>query len=66
MEEKIVEILRSKFNLYHSECILDMIFNDEMDIYSFRSEVSKIIEAEKNDIDECQLLHHKGWSLCKG
>lgn len=52
MEEKIVEILRSRFNLYHSECILDMIFNDEMDIYSFRSEVSKIIEAEKNDIDE--------------
>lgn len=54
MEEKIVEILRSRFNLYHSECILDMIFNDEMDIYSFRSEVSKIIEAEKNDIDEYQ------------
>jgi hypothetical protein len=52
MEEKILEILRGRFNLYHSECILGMIFNDEIDIYSFRSEVSKIIEAEKNDIDE--------------
>ena len=52
MEEKILELLRSKFNLYHSECILSMLFDDEMDIQTFKNEVEKIIEAEKNDIDE--------------
>ena len=52
MEEKILEILRSKFNLYHSECILSMLFDDEMDIQTFKNEVEKIIDAEKNDIDE--------------
>lgn len=52
MEEKILEILRSKFNLYHSECILSMLFDDEMDIQTFKNEVEKIIDAEKNGIDE--------------
>lgn len=52
MEEKLLEILRSKFNLYHSECILSMLFDDEMDIQTFKNEVEKIIDAEKNDIDE--------------
>lgn len=52
MEEKILELLRSHFNLYHSECILSMLFDDEMDIQTFKNEVEKIIDAEKNDIDE--------------
>lgn len=52
MEEKILELLRSHFNLYHSECILSMLFDDNINIHTFKCEVEKIIEAEKNDIDE--------------
>lgn len=52
MEEKILEILRSKFNLYHSECILSMFFDNEIDAHTFKCEVEKIIDAEKNGIDE--------------
>lgn len=29
-----------------------MLFNDSIDVHTFRNEVKKMIDAEKNDIDE--------------
>ena len=52
MVDKLLSILREHFNLYHSNYILDMLFNDSIDLQTFKNEVKKIMDAEKNDIDE--------------
>lgn len=52
MVDKLLSILREHFNLYHSNCILDMLFNDSIDLQTFKNEVKKMMVAEKNDIDE--------------
>lgn len=51
-EEKILNLLREHFNLYHSYIIMDMLTDDNINPQLFRKEVEKIKEAEKNDIDE--------------
>lgn len=51
-EEKILNLLREHFNLYHSYVILNMLTDDNISPQDFRTEVEKIKEAEKNDIDE--------------
>lgn len=51
-EEKILNLLREHFNLYHSYIIMDMLTDDNISPQVFRKEVEKIKEAEKNDIDE--------------
>lgn len=51
-EEKILNLLREHFNLYHSYIIMDMLTDDNISPQLFRTEVEKIKEAEKNDIDE--------------
>jgi hypothetical protein len=51
-EEKILNLLREHFNLYHSYIIMDMLTDDNISPQLFRKEVEKIKEAEKNDIDE--------------
>ena len=52
MVDKLLSILRGHFNLYHSNRILDMVFNDSIDLQTFKNEVKKMMDAEKNDIDE--------------
>ena len=52
MVDKFLAILREHFNLYHTNCILDMLFNDSIDLQTFKNEVKKMMDAEKNDIDE--------------
>jgi hypothetical protein len=52
MVDKLLAILRQHFNLYHSNCILDMLFNDSIDVKTFKNEVQKMKDAESNDIDE--------------
>lgn len=51
-EEKILNLLREHFNLYHSYVIMGMLTDDNISPQHFRQEVEKIKEAEKNDIDE--------------
>ena len=51
-EEKILNLLREHFNLYHSYLIMGMLTDDNISPQLFRKEVEKIKEAEKNDIDE--------------
>lgn len=51
-EEKILNLLREHFNLYHSYVIMDMLTDDNISPQLFLEEVEKIKEAEKNDIDE--------------
>lgn len=51
-EEKILNLLREHFNLYHSYFIMGMLTDDNISPQLFRKEVEKIKEAEKNDIDE--------------
>ena len=52
IQEKLLALLRDKFNLYHSYCILDLLLNDEVDSQTFVNKVKEMQEAEKNDIDE--------------
>ena len=52
MVDKLLSILREHFNLYHSNRILDMLFNDSIDLQTFKNEVKKMMDAERNDIDE--------------
>lgn len=51
-EEKILNLLREHFNLFHSYVIMGMLTDDNISLQDFRQEVEKIKEAEKNDIDE--------------
>lgn len=51
-EEKILNLLREHFNLYHSYIIMGMLTDDTISPQIFRQEVEKIRNAEKNDIDE--------------
>lgn len=51
-QDKLLELLRIKFNLYHSNCIMALLTDDSIDCKTFADEVKKMIYAEQNDIDE--------------
>lgn len=51
-QDKLLELLRIKFNLYHANCIMGLLTDDSVDVRTFVKEINKMIYAEKNDIDE--------------
>lgn len=51
-QDKLLELLRIKFNLYHANCIMGLLTDDSVDVRAFVKEINKMIYAEKNDIDE--------------
>lgn len=51
-QDKLLELLRIKFNLYHAMCIMGLLTDDSVDERTFVKEINKMIYAEENDIDE--------------
>ena len=50
--DKLLSLLRDRFNMYHAECIMGMLLDDNIDVVTFMQEIIKIKNAEANDIDE--------------
>jgi hypothetical protein len=51
-QDKLLELLRIKFNLYHANCIISLLTDDSVDVKTFVEEIKKMMYAEQNDIDE--------------
>lgn len=52
LTEKLNELLLQHFNLYHTDCIISMLFDDSISAKEFAKKVSLISMCEENDIDE--------------
>ena len=58
LQDKFLELLRIKFNLYHANCIMGLLTDDSVDVRTFVIEIGKMIYAEENDIDEYDNIHN--------
>ena len=42
-QDKLLELLRIKFNLYHANCIISLLTDDSVDVKTFVEEIKKMI-----------------------
>lgn len=52
VEEKVLAILRHHYNLYHSDCIMSLLQDENVSMEEMFDHINRIEQAEKNDIDE--------------
>lgn len=50
--DKLNELLQQHFNLYHTDCIVSMLYDESVSVEEFAKKVRLIAMCEENDIDE--------------
>ena len=58
LTEKLVELLTQHFNLYHTDCIVSMIYDDSVSVEEFAKKTRLIAMCEENDIDEYDNIYN--------
>lgn len=57
LTEKLNELLLQHFNLYHTDCIISMLYDESVSVKEFAKKVRLISICEENDIDEYDTIN---------